>query len=112
MNRIAVVAAAVTLVGCAPNPQPSTPQQALTPAQQAVIAKCGPPPTRSTGIGSPGSVLGALTGGSDREAEFQQRQAIYALCASGDLSYPAVLAEFIKAERQARALQQVPVSPR
>lgn len=99
VKRILTIAiVAVALSGCAAAPQ-STPIAALPTA----VAKCGPPPVRASGIGRPGSVLGALTGGSETETHFQQRQAIYALCERGDPSYPAVLTVFIQAEGRVSA---------
>jgi hypothetical protein len=50
---------------------------------------------------------GAFICGPETNAHFQQRQAIYALCSRDDPSYPAVLAEFIRATR---AREQAPIN--
>src|SRR5438876_1206965 len=95
MNRLVALAAVATLIGCAVVPQGSTPQLAMTPAEQAIVTKCGAPPTPEPG--GIGRGCGAIVCPPESNAHFQQRQAIYALCSRDDPSYPAVLAEFIKA---------------
>ena len=91
--------AVVLLSGCVSAPE------TVAVSQSPAVTKCGPAPTRATGIGRPGSILGELTGGGETVAEFQQRQAIYALCARDDPSYPAVLAASIQADARLRAIR-------
>ena len=88
------------LAGCAASPQ--SPQ---TTAEPAVVVRCGPAPTRAVGIGRPGSLLRTVTGGGETTVQFQQRQALYALCARGDPSYPALLREAIRTDTQSRQTQ-------
>jgi hypothetical protein len=84
-----------TLASCATAPQ--SPSATVEPA---VVAKCGPAPTRALGIGRPGSLLGTLTAGGETTVQFQQRQALYALCARGDPSYPELLREAMGTDAQ------------
>lgn len=81
-----VATLAVALIGCASAPQPTT-----VAASPAVVAKCGPPPVRSLF--------------HENSVQFQQRQAVYALCARDDPSYPTVLGASIQAERERAATQ-------
>lgn len=82
---LTIAIAAVALGGCAqPTPIAASPE---------VVAKCGPPPTR------------AWYG--ETHAGYQQRQAVYALCARDDPSYPAALAASIQGRRSADDLSGV-----
>ena len=79
-NLVTIAILVVALSGCAAAPPPTP-----IAAPPAVVAKCGPPPTRSPF--------------HENSVQYQQRVAVYMLCGRGDPAYPAALATTIQQQQ-------------